>query len=156
MRTHTHAHTHTRFHCVTGPQPADPFLLATVSDAAADTIRTCLFQPPLWLGARVPFLPLLSGGCIPGFGASFLAHNDGLLARGSGVSVAHQGRGSLAALLFETPPCSLDFPRLPTGPLFPAMPGSSSCAFSLCGCQAALAGQWAGPAQAQGPLPWWA
>ena len=41
---HTHTHTHTRSHCVTGPQPADPFLPATVSDAAVDAIRMCLFQ----------------------------------------------------------------------------------------------------------------
>ena len=46
VRVHTHTHTHTRFHCVTGPQPADPFLPATVSDAAVDAIRVCLFQ--LW------------------------------------------------------------------------------------------------------------
>ena len=70
--THTHTHTHTRGSTVW----LDHSLL----------IRS---SPPLWAT-----LLWTRFACVCfSFRPSFLARNEGLLARGSGVSVAHQGHG---------------------------------------------------------------
>lgn len=45
---------------------------------------------PLYVRSEGAFLPLPSGGSVPGLGVSLPSHNGGLLARGSGVSVARE------------------------------------------------------------------
>lgn len=98
----------------------------------------------------MPFLPSFPVAASQAFGRPFLRTMTGSWLEAQGVSVAARAVESLAALLFETPPCSLDFPRLLTGPLFPAMPGAPPVYLLPVRMPGSPHGQWGGASAGPG------